>query len=44
MVEMELFRIRIDDTRTDQLIILKEKKGQRILPIVIGALKLKLSG
>ncbi len=36
MVEMELFRIRIDETRSDQLIILKEKAGKRILPIVIG--------
>ncbi len=37
MVEMELFRIRIDEARSDQLIILKEKKGDRLLPIVIGA-------
>ena len=49
MVEMELFRIRIDDTRSDQLVILKEKKGQRLLPIVIGvyeadAIRLKVNG
>ncbi len=49
MIEMELFRIRIDDTRSDQLVILKEKKGQRLLPIVIGvyeadAIRLKVSG
>lgn len=48
MVEMELFRIRIDDKRRDQLIILREKEGNRILPIVIGiyeadAIKLKIS-
>jgi uncharacterized protein len=49
MVEMELFRIRIDDTRSDQLVILKEKKGKRLLPIVIGAyeadaIRLKVNG
>lgn len=49
MVEMELFRIRIDDTRSDQLVILKEKKGERLLPIVIGvyeadAIRLKVNG
>ena len=49
MVEMELFRIRIDDKRRDQLIILREKNGNRVLPIVIGiyeadAIRLKVSG
>lgn len=49
MVEMELFRIRIDDARSDQLVILKEKKGKRLLPIVIGvyeadAIRLKVNG
>jgi len=49
MVEMELNRIVIDEKRHDQLIVLKEKKGNRILPIVIGlneasAIKLKISG
>lgn len=48
MVEMELFRIRIDDKRRDQLIVLREKEGSRVLPIVIGiyeadAIKLKIS-
>lgn len=48
MVEVELFRIRIDDKRRDQLIILREKEGSRVLPIVIGvyeadAIKLKVS-
>ncbi len=48
MIEMELFRIRIDDKRRDQLIILREKEGSRVLPIVIGvyeadAIKLKIS-
>lgn len=49
MVEMELNRIVIDEKRHDQLIVLKEKEGERILPIVIGlaeasAIKLKISG
>ena len=49
MVEMELNKIVIDEKRHDQLIVLKEKEGERILPIVIGlneasAIKLKISG
>ncbi|MBM3246325.1 MAG: bifunctional nuclease family protein [Candidatus Omnitrophica bacterium] len=49
MVEMELNKIVIDEKRHDQLIVLKEKDGSRILPIVIGlseasAIKLKISG
>ncbi|MDD5246423.1 MAG: bifunctional nuclease family protein [Candidatus Omnitrophica bacterium] len=49
MVEMELNKIVIDEKRHDQLIVLKEKHGERILPIVIGlaeasAIKLKISG
>jgi len=49
MVEMELSRIRIDDKRREQLIVLKEKEGDKILPIVVGAyeadaIRLKVSG
>lgn len=49
MIEMELNKIVIDEKRHDQLIVLKEKNGERILPIVIGlaeasAIKLKISG
>jgi len=49
MIEMELSKIVIDEKRHDQLIILKEKGGSRVLPIVIGlneasAIKLKISG
>lgn len=49
MVEMELNKIVIDEKRHDQLIVLKEKNGERLLPIVIGlneasAIKLKLTG
>lgn len=49
MVEMELNKIVIDEKRHDQLIVLKEKNGQRVLPIVIGlsevlAIRAKISG
>ncbi len=49
MVEMELSKIIIDEKRQDQIIVLKEKDGERILPIVIGfleanAIKMRLSG
>lgn len=49
MIEMELNKIVIDEKRHDQLIVLKEKAGSRVLPIVIGlneasAIKLKISG
>jgi uncharacterized protein len=49
MIEMELNKIVIDEKRHDQLIVLKEKGGMRLLPIVIGlseasAIKLKISG
>jgi bifunctional DNase/RNase len=49
MIEMELNKIVIDEKRHDQLIVLKEKGGERLLPIVIGlneasAIKLKISG
>ena len=49
MIEMELNKIVIDEKRHDQLIVLREKNGERVLPIVIGlaeasAIKLKLSG
>ncbi|MDD2703407.1 MAG: bifunctional nuclease family protein [Candidatus Omnitrophica bacterium] len=49
MIEMELNKIVIDEKRHDQLIVLKEKGGSRLLPIVIGlneasAIKLRLSG
>ncbi len=49
MVEMELNKIRIDENRGEQVIVLKEKSGNRILPIVIGimevtAIKMKISG
>lgn len=36
MVLMELFEIRIDETKNEQLIVLKEKGGTRLLHIAIG--------
>lgn len=49
MVEMELSKIIIDEKHQDQVVVLKEKNGTRILPIVIGLLeassiKMKLAG
>ena len=49
MIELELSRIIIDEEKKEQIVVLKEKKGQRLLPIVIGiteasAIKMKLSG
>ncbi len=36
MIEMEFFELRLDETGSDQLIILKEKMGNRMMPILIG--------
>jgi len=49
IIEMELNKIRIDENRGEQVIVLKEKQGERILPIVIGimevtSIKMKISG
>ena len=49
MIEMELNKIIIDENRQDQIIVLKEKGGERLLPIIIGfleasAIKMKVSG
>jgi uncharacterized protein len=49
MIELALSKIKIDETRNEQVIVFKEKKGDRYLPVVIGiaevnAIKLKLSG
>ena len=49
LVEMELNKIRIDENRGEQVIVLKEKNGERTLPIVIGimevtSIKMKISG
>ncbi|NQU18906.1 bifunctional nuclease family protein [bacterium] len=39
MVEMELNKIIIDEKRQEQIIVLKEKSGSRMFPIVIGLLE-----
>ena len=49
MIELILNKIKIDESRNEQVIVLKEREGSRLLPVVIGisevnAIKLKLSG
>ncbi len=49
MLELVLSKIKIDETRNEQVIVFKEKEGTRFLPVVIGiaevnAIKMKLSG
>lgn len=49
MIQVELTKIIIDEKRQDQIIVLKEKGGDRQIPIVIGfmeasAIKMKISG
>jgi len=46
---MEVSKIRIDERRGEQVIVLKECSGTRLLPIIIGisevtAIKMKISG
>lgn len=49
MIELLLNKIKIDENRNEQVIVLKERDGERLLPVVIGiaevnAIKLRLSG
>ena len=49
MIELVLNKIKIDETRNEQVIVFREKEGTRYLPVVIGiaevnAIKMKLSG
>ena len=49
MVAVELVRIVIDEAKKEQIIVLQEKAGSRLLPIVVGlneaiAIKMHLSG
>ncbi len=49
LIEMEVSKIRIDERRGEQVIVLKERGGTRFLPIIIGisevtAIKMKISG
>lgn len=48
-IEILLNKIKVDENRNEQIIVFKEKKGERFLPVVIGmaevnSIKLKLSG
>ena len=49
LIQMEVSKIRIDERRGEQVIVLKECGGDRFLPIIIGisevtAIKMKISG
>ena len=49
MIEMEVNRIIIDEKRGEQVVVLKEKNGNRRLPIIISiseasAIKIKVTG
>ena len=49
MIELVLSKIKIDEKRNEQVIVLKQKDGKLLLPVIIGlpevtAIKLKLSG
>ena len=49
MIKVELSRIIIDEKRQDQVVVLKEKDGERQIPIVIGfmeasSIKIKVTG
>ena len=49
LVQMEVSKIRIDERRGEQVVVLKERSGNRFLPIIIGisevtAIKMKISG
>lgn len=49
MIQVELNKIIIDEKRQDQIIVLREKGGERQFPIVIGyleasSIKMKLAG
>ncbi len=49
LIEMEVSKIRIDERRGEQVVVLRERGGTRLLPIIIGisevtAIKMKISG
>ena len=35
-IEMDFYELRLDETGADQIVILKEKYGNRLMPILIG--------
>jgi bifunctional DNase/RNase len=49
LIQMEVSKIRIDERRGEQVVVLKERGGNRFLPIIIGisevtAIKMKITG
>jgi bifunctional DNase/RNase len=49
LIQMEVSKIRIDERRGEQVVVLKERGGNRLLPIIIGisevtAIKMRISG
>ena len=38
LVQMEVSKIRIDERRGEQVVVLKERDGNRLLPIIIRPL------
>ncbi len=49
MIELVLSKIKVDETRGEQVIVFREKEGTRYLPVVIGmsevnAIKMHLAG
>jgi uncharacterized protein len=49
LIRMDVSKIRIDERRGEQVVVLKERGGTRLLPIIIGisevtAIKMKVSG
>ena len=49
MIELSLSKIKVDEARNEQIIVLRENEGTRYLPVVIGmpevnAIKMQLSG
>ncbi len=49
LIRMDVNKIRIDERRGEQVVVLKERGGTRLLPIIIGisevtAIKMKVSG
>ncbi|MBZ0258912.1 bifunctional nuclease family protein [bacterium] len=36
MIEMDFYELRLDESGADQIIILKERNGTRMMPILIG--------
>lgn len=49
LIPVDLYEIRIDEKMQEQIVVLKEREGDRLLPIVIGifeahAIQMKIAG